>query len=132
MRPDVVVVVAPEGQLAAGISQAVEDLFVQAFIPQTAVEGLDVAILLRLARIDVMPLDLVVVRPLQDGLAGELGAIVRDDASRFAVGPDQRIEFSRHSGPRDAGVSDQRQVLPAAIVVDGQDAELSAGPERVR
>ena len=77
MRPDVVVVVAPQGQLTAGISQAVEDLFVQAFIPQAAVEGLDVAILLRLARIDVMPLDLVVVRPLQDGLAGELGAIAR-------------------------------------------------------
>jgi hypothetical protein len=29
MRPDVVVVVAPEGQLAAGIGQAVEDLFVK-------------------------------------------------------------------------------------------------------
>ena len=29
MRPDVVVVVSPDGQLAAGISQAVEDLLVQ-------------------------------------------------------------------------------------------------------
>ena len=46
MRPDVVVVVAPEGQLAAGISQAVEDLFVEAFVAQAAVEGLDVAVLL--------------------------------------------------------------------------------------
>jgi hypothetical protein len=38
MRPDVVVVVAPEGQLSAGISQTVEDLFVQAFVAQAAVE----------------------------------------------------------------------------------------------
>ena len=54
MGPDVVVVIAPEGQLAAGIGQAVEDLLVQAFVAQAAVEALDVAILLRLARINVV------------------------------------------------------------------------------
>jgi hypothetical protein len=49
MRPDVVVVVSPEGQLAAGIGQAVEDFLVEAFVAQAAIEGLDVAVLLRLA-----------------------------------------------------------------------------------
>ena len=39
MRADVVVVVSPKGQLAAGVSQAVEDLLVQAFVAQAAVEG---------------------------------------------------------------------------------------------
>ena len=72
MRPDTVVVIAPEGQLAAGISQIVEELFVQAFIPQAAIEGLNVVILLRLARIDVMPFDLVVVRTLQNVLANSV------------------------------------------------------------
>ena len=43
MRPDVIVVIAPEGQLLAGIGEAVEDLFVQAFVPQTAVEAFDQA-----------------------------------------------------------------------------------------
>jgi hypothetical protein len=38
MRPDVVVVVSPQGQLAAGINQAVEDLLVETFVAQTAVE----------------------------------------------------------------------------------------------
>ena len=66
MWPDIVVVVAPESQRAAGIGQAVEDLFVEAFIPRTAVEAFNVAVLLRLAWVDVMPLDLVVVRPFQD------------------------------------------------------------------
>ena len=75
MRPDVVVVVSPHGQLAAGINQAVEDLFVEAFVAQTAVERLDVAVLLRFARVDVVPLDLVVVRPFEDGLAGKLGPV---------------------------------------------------------
>jgi hypothetical protein len=93
MRPDIVVSVAPESQLSAGIGQAVEDLLVEAFIAQAAIEALDAAILLRLARVDVMPLDLVVVRPLQDRLAGELGAIVTDDASRFSIDADQRVQF---------------------------------------
>lgn len=75
MWPDVVVVVSPQGQLAAGIGQAVEDLLIQAFVAQATIEGLDEAVLLRLARIDVMPFDAVFVGPFQDGLAGELGAV---------------------------------------------------------
>ena len=131
MRPDVVVVIAPEGQFAACISQAVEDLLVQAFVAQAAVEGHDKAVLLRRARIDVMPLDAVPVTPLQDRLAGELGAIVRDDPARFAIDPDQRIQFPCHPGPRDAGVGNQGQVLATAIIVDRQNAELPAGSECV-
>ena len=88
MGPDVVVVVAPEGQFAAGISQAVEDFLVQAFVAQAVVEAFDVAILLRLARVDVVPFDAVRVGPFQDGLAGELGSVVADDASGLAVNPD--------------------------------------------
>ena len=69
MRPDVVVVISPQGQLPTGIGQAAEDFLVQAFVAQAAIEGLDVAILLRLARINVVPFDTVLVGPLQDGLA---------------------------------------------------------------
>jgi hypothetical protein len=47
MRPDVVVVVSPDGQLALGIGQAVEYLFVVAFVAQAAVEALDECVLLR-------------------------------------------------------------------------------------
>jgi hypothetical protein len=38
MRPDIVVIVAPEGQRSAGIGQAVEDFLVEAFIAQAAIE----------------------------------------------------------------------------------------------
>src|SRR5690606_13819970 len=92
----------------------------------------DVAVLLGLSGIDVMPLDAVLVGPLQDRLAGELGSVVADDAGGLAVNPDQRIQLPRHPSPRYAGVCDQRQVLAAAIVVHGKDAELAAGPEGVR
>jgi hypothetical protein len=73
MRPDIVVVVAPESQGSAGICQTVEDLFVETFVAQAAVEGLDIAVLLGLSGGDVMPLDAVLVGPLEDRLAGELG-----------------------------------------------------------
>lgn len=38
MRPDVVVIVAPDGQRSAGVGQAVEDFLVEAFVAQAAVE----------------------------------------------------------------------------------------------
>lgn len=131
MRPDVVAVVAPDGQLAAGICQAVEDLFVQAFVAQTAVEAFDVAILLWFSGVDVVPFDAVVVGPLQDRLAGEPGAIVTYYTSRFSIDPNQGIEFSRHPGTRDAGIGNQAEVFAAAIIIDRQDAEFSAGSEGV-
>ena len=57
MRPDVVVVVAPEGQRPAGIRQAVEDFFVQAFVAQTAVEAFDEGVPLGPAVVNVMAFD---------------------------------------------------------------------------
>lgn len=107
MRPDVVVVVTPERQRSAGVGEGVEYLLVEAFIPQTAVERLDVAVLLRLAGIDVVPLDLVVVCPFQNGLARELRAIVRNYAGGFAIDPDQGIQLPRDPGPGDAGIGNQ-------------------------
>ena len=87
MRPDVVVIVAPERQRSTGIGQAVEDFLVEAFVAQAAVEGLDVAVLLRLSGVDVVPLDAVVVGPFQDRLAGELGAPPQenDPPDRFLI-----------------------------------------------
>lgn len=38
VRSDVVVVVSPERQFAAGVIQTVEHLFVQTFVPEAAVE----------------------------------------------------------------------------------------------
>ena len=54
---------------------------------EAAIERRDVAVLLRLAGVDAVPLDLVVVRPFQDGLAGEPGAIVRDNNQRKSRPP---------------------------------------------
>lgn len=98
MWPDIVVVVAPERQFSAGVIQTVEHLFIQKFISQAAVEWLDEGILLGLAGIDVVPFDAVVVGPLQDRSAGELGSIVTDNAVRFAIEPDERVQLSCNTG----------------------------------
>lgn len=62
-------------------------------------EAFDEGILLRLAGIDVMPGNVVLIGPLQDGPAGELRPIVTDDASRLSIGPDQRIQFAATLAP---------------------------------
>ena len=51
MWPDVVVVIAPEGQRLAGVGEGIEDLFIQAFVAQAAVEAFDQTVLLRMRRI---------------------------------------------------------------------------------
>ena len=72
MRPDLVVVVTPKRQLSPGIIEGVEQFLIQQLVTQAAVEGLDESILLGLARIDIVPVDTVLVRSFQDCPAGEL------------------------------------------------------------
>lgn len=93
MRPHVVVVVARDGQIAPGIGQAVEQLLIQQFIAQRAIEGPVKPVLLGLALIDVMPFDLVLACPFQDGPAGKFSrkrcfqprVLVMSSVPRFAV-----------------------------------------------
>ena len=41
MRPDRVVIIAPKRQLPAGVVQSIEDLLVQDFVAQAAIDGED-------------------------------------------------------------------------------------------
>jgi hypothetical protein len=145
MRPDIVVVIAPDGQFLAGIREAVEYLLIQALVSQTAVETFDQAVLLRLTGVDVVPGDAgiarllpgrrltsIAVRAFEDRRAGELGAIIADDAAGLAINPDQCGQFPRHPRARKAGIGNQRKVLSGAVVDDSQNAEFSGRAERVR
>ena len=121
MRSNVVVVVTPQRQLLAGISETVEDL-IEAFIPQAAVEALNQAVLLRMRRIrkqsgglfsrrlagvDLVPGNAGITRPFEDRGAGEFGAIITDDAVGFAVNPDHRGQLPCHPRTRKAGIGNQ-------------------------
>ena len=67
-----------------------------------------------------MPSDLVVLRPGQHDVAGELGAVVRDDHARLAATINQRRQFARHSASRDRGVGDRRMAFPGHVIDDIQ------------
>ena len=132
MRPDAVVVMAPQSQLLAGIREVVEDPLIQAFIPQTAVEAFDQAILLRFAGVDLVPGNAGITRPFEDRGAGKFGAIITDDAAGLAINPDHRGQLPRDARTRKAGIGDQPQILAGAIIVDRQNAELARRTESVR
>ena len=59
----------------AGVGIAQEEMFVEALIAETADEALDERVLLRFAGLDVMPFDVPVALPREDGMAGQLRAV---------------------------------------------------------
>lgn len=70
-----VVVRAPGRERGAGVVQGRKQRFVQKLVAQATVEALDEGVLGRLARRDVVPVDLAVVCEGQDGVRGELGSV---------------------------------------------------------
>ena len=128
---DVVVIVSPEGQLPAGIVEAVENLLVQQIVAQAAIEWLDEGILLGLPRIELMPVHVVVVAPFQDRPAGKLCPVITDNACELAKDPDQRLQCPRNLCARDGCVGHEAQVLAAAIIFHCQNVEPARCPERV-
>ena len=65
--PDRVVIVPPCSEHEPGMSQRGEQRLVEAFVPEAAIKALHEAVLHRLARRDVVPLDPSFLRPAQDG-----------------------------------------------------------------
>lgn len=60
------------------LRQAREHVLVQALVTQLAVEAFDARVLLRLARLDVVPAD-PIGRPPEHRDAGQFGSILADD-----------------------------------------------------
>ena len=80
-----VVVFHPSGDLDPSMVQAPEQRLVEQFVPHSTVEALDVAILHRLSRRDVMLLDADLAAPCQYAIAGELGSVFADDHAGLAT-----------------------------------------------
>lgn|GEM_PF-3020697 len=80
------------------MGEAVEHFLVETFIAQLANERLHEAILLGLARSDVMPCDACLFLPFQNGTAGQFCAVVRHDGLRLTVESDAAVQFASHTG----------------------------------
>jgi hypothetical protein len=77
VRPHFVVVALPRRQDGAGVRERGEQRLVEALVAQAADEALGKRVLLRLARRDVVPFNLALLAPSQNGAAGEFGCRCR-------------------------------------------------------
>ena len=75
MRTHLVVVGSPGLDERLGVEKAREPVAVQALVAELPVEALDVRVLHRLARSNEVKLDLPLVRPLIERLAGDSGPL---------------------------------------------------------
>src|SRR6185312_964865 len=109
-----------------------EQVLVEALVAQPAVEALDEAILHRLAWCNVVPFDVAFLLPGQDGVRGELGAVVADDYARAASRLDDAVELAHDPRGGERGVRHQAEALSGAVIDQGEDAEAPAAHQRVR
>jgi hypothetical protein len=72
---------------------------------------------------DVVPLDRGLLRPFEDREAGQLGAVVGDQAQGLATPGDDGIELARHPGAGERGVGHQAETFPGEVIDHRQDAE---------
>jgi hypothetical protein len=78
VRPYGVIVDAPSLDDSPSLGERGEDVFVEAFVAQPAVERFDEAALGRLAGRNVVTFDAMVLLPPEDGSRGQFGAVVTD------------------------------------------------------
>src|SRR5690606_18332808 len=97
-----------------------EQALVQQFIAHATVETLDKAVLHRFARRDVVPFDAVLLRPGQDHVRGELGAVVGNDHVRPSATADQVGQLAGDPAAGDRGVGDRGQAFARHVIDDVQ------------
>jgi len=95
------VIVPPGLEHGAGVRQRPEQRLVQQLVAQAAVEALDEAVLLWFTGRNVVPPDASLVCPVQDGVRGQVRAVVTDDRVRAAPWPANNVvQFPRHGCSR--------------------------------
>jgi len=77
MRPLGFVVAHPTVDQPAGGASVAKDVLIQAFVPEPTIEGLAEGILGGLAWGNVVQVEITVLSPADNGIRGELGAVVR-------------------------------------------------------
>ena len=75
-------------------------MLVQALVAKPPVEALGETVLHRLPRLDVVPLDSVLLLPLEHSVRGQFGAVVADHQSGIAPPLGDPVQFT---GNTDAG-----------------------------
>src|SRR3546814_3749368 len=85
VRPRLVVIFGPGRDHCAGMIEVEEQRLIQKLIAHPAIKALDIAVLHRLARRDIMPLDPALAAPCDPRVRCELGPLVAYDHPRSAA-----------------------------------------------
>ena len=96
MGPEVVVLPAPAIGQALGLSHRGEQLSVEEFIPEPAVEGFSKAVLPRGAWLDVSGCGAAVLAPAPQGVGNELRAVIAADERRSWVEAGELLQHHNH------------------------------------
>ena len=89
----VFVVIPPPGRDAdSRFGQRTEPVLIEAFVPELTVERLDEGILRGLTKLNQLQLDVALIGPLIECLAGELGPLVGADRFRVAAKPRHLVQ----------------------------------------
>ena len=126
MWTDSIIVDPPCLDDAASLAEAVEQVLVETFVPQAAIERFHERILCRLPGCNVVPFDAGLLHPFQDRVTGQLRAVVRDDHLRAATLVDQTGEFPRNADTRQRDIDNRRQGLACEVIDDAERPEPPA------
>ena len=111
VRPAGVEVGDPARDCGARMAEIEEQGLVQEFVTQATLETLTDAVLHRLSGRNEVPGDLVLARPGEHRVRGELGTIVGDDELGLAAPRHQSRKLASDPLARDRRIGDRRQAL---------------------
>src|SRR5664280_477313 len=126
MRPQAVVEPPPARDDDLRLLERVEELTVQQFVTQLAVERFDVAVLPGAAGLDEQGGDPEVTEPFAHRLGDELRAVVGADVLGDAVLEEEVSERPEHVVSGHAALHADREALARVLVDHGEQAQLAA------
>lgn len=121
MRSCPVVILDPGNDLDPGMGKAHEQDLVGRLVTHLAIEALEIAILHRLARSDV-----ILAAPCEHGIAREFGAIIADDHPPLAALCYELGQLGHDTLPRGRSVRHCGQSLPGHVIDDMDYSEPRA------
>ena len=111
------VVDAPRFKTAPGLGEIDEPLFIQARIPEFAIEALHQGVLTRLPLLDKPEPDPRALRPEEQDLAGELWPVIQHNGLWTAPLDGQSLQEPADAFARNRKVHELADAFPAVIVL---------------
>jgi hypothetical protein len=121
-----VVFLSPSFDEHLGLPEVIEDLSIQQFVSEFAVEAFAVAVFPWAARLDVQGFHPCIFKPLAHSLGGEFRAVIRPDVLGRTVGHEEIREAPEHIVGVESSLNHNGEALSTEFVHNGQDLDWTA------